>query len=94
MDEGRLATRRLAAAERSRKLERLAVPEELDFQGIPGLRNEASEKLARFRPATLGMASRISGVTPADVAVLLVAIERRRRERISSSPTQPDGFGR
>ena len=83
-----------AAAERSRKLERLSVPEELDFQAIPGLRNEAREKLARFRPATLGMASRISGVTPADVAVLLVAIERRRRERISSSPTQPDGFGR
>ncbi|HEX2923487.1 MAG TPA: FAD-dependent oxidoreductase, partial [Chloroflexota bacterium] len=70
-----------AAVDRSRRLEQMAIPSDLDYSLIPGLRNEAREKLIRFRPATLGMASRISGVTPADVSVLLIAIERRRRDR-------------
>ncbi len=65
--------------ERSAKLEQLAIPEGMDFGEVTGLRREAQEKLARFQPATVGMASRISGVTPADVAVLLVALEKRRR---------------
>lgn len=68
-----------AQVERASKLEHVAIPEGLDYREVPGLRREAIEKLARFRPATVGMASRISGVTPADVAVLLVAVEKRRR---------------
>ena len=66
-------------AERSRRLEQLAIPQGIDYGQVMGLRNEAREKLARFRPATVGMASRIGGVTPADVAVLLVALEKMRR---------------
>ena len=68
-----------AAAERARKLEQLPIPDAIDYAAIVGLRNEAREKLARFRPATVGMASRVSGVTSADVAVLLVTIEKMRR---------------
>jgi tRNA uridine 5-carboxymethylaminomethyl modification enzyme len=65
--------------ERSRRLEQLVIPDAFDYATVSGLRNEAREKLARFRPATVGMASRISGVTPADVAVLMVALEKNRR---------------
>lgn len=74
-----------AQVARSRRLEQLAMPEAMDYSRVTGLRNEAVEKLSRFRPATVGMASRISGVTPADVAVLLVAIERSRRDLASST---------
>lgn len=69
-------------AERSRRLEHLSIPEDMDYGHVSGLRNEAREKLIRFRPATVGMASRIAGVTPADVAVLLVALEKMRWERV------------
>ncbi len=53
------------------------IPSELDFACIGGLRREAVEKLNRVQPATLGQASRISGVTPADVSLLSVWLERR-----------------
>lgn len=72
------------AVEHSRRLDHMPIPDGLDFASVAGLRNEAREKLARFRPATVGMASRISGVTPADVAVLLVALEKARRSREGS----------
>ena len=75
-----------AQAERQARLEHLRIPEELDYEQVAGLRNEAREKLRRFRPATVGMASRIAGVTPADVAVLLVALERLRRHASCISP--------
>jgi tRNA uridine 5-carboxymethylaminomethyl modification enzyme len=52
------------------------IPEAIDYATLRGLRNEAREKLARFRPATIGQAGRLAGVTPADVAVLLVHVER------------------
>jgi tRNA uridine 5-carboxymethylaminomethyl modification enzyme len=71
--------------ERSAKLEHLAIPEQLDFREVAGLRAEAREKLIRYQPATVGMASRINGVTPADVAVLLVALEKRRRNGVRGS---------
>jgi tRNA uridine 5-carboxymethylaminomethyl modification enzyme len=51
---------------------------DLDYASIPGLRNESRQKLAQVRPVTLGQASRISGVTPADVALLLVWIRKQR----------------
>jgi tRNA uridine 5-carboxymethylaminomethyl modification enzyme len=66
----------LAQVERSRRLESRRIPEHLDFGLVPSLRIEASEKLTRFRPSTVGQASRIAGVTPRDVAVLLVHLER------------------
>jgi tRNA uridine 5-carboxymethylaminomethyl modification enzyme len=63
---------------RLRGLEHHSLPADLDYEQIPGLRTEARQRLVRFRPATIGHASRISGVTPADLAVLLVRVRGRR----------------
>ena len=60
-------------------LERRLIPPELDFSQLLGLSNEARQKLQAARPASLGAAARVSGVTPAVVAVLLVELKRRGR---------------
>ncbi|HYF63568.1 MAG TPA: tRNA uridine-5-carboxymethylaminomethyl(34) synthesis enzyme MnmG [Herpetosiphonaceae bacterium] len=65
-----------AAVERVRKMEDRSLPADLDVGAIPNLRNEARQVLSRFRPATLGQASRLSGINPADIAYLLVHLER------------------
>lgn len=62
--------------ERARRLEEMRIPEGLDYAALTGLRNEAKEKLQLKRPATVGQASRLSGVNPADIAVLLVHLRR------------------
>ena len=64
-----------------KRLEGMALPEELDYAQIAGLRLEAREKLNRMRPRTLGQASRISGVSPADISVVMIELERCRRLR-------------
>ncbi|HLP03725.1 MAG TPA: tRNA uridine-5-carboxymethylaminomethyl(34) synthesis enzyme MnmG [Opitutaceae bacterium] len=64
--------------ERLTNLEHVKIPASLDFKTVRGLRKECALKLAEFRPATLGQASRISGVSPADLSVLLVLIESGR----------------
>jgi tRNA uridine 5-carboxymethylaminomethyl modification enzyme len=69
--------------ERMRRQESIEIPTDLDFGALSGIATEAKDKLARFRPRTLGAASRIAGVRPPDVALLAVHIERRRRERAS-----------
>jgi tRNA uridine 5-carboxymethylaminomethyl modification enzyme len=56
--------------------EELTIPEGLDFKAIKGLRNEAQEKLHRHRPISLGQAARLSGVSPADISILLVALKK------------------
>ncbi|NLY11855.1 MAG: tRNA uridine-5-carboxymethylaminomethyl(34) synthesis enzyme MnmG [Firmicutes bacterium] len=66
------------AIERFQKIEEVRLPESVDYSKIEGLSREAREKLARVAPRTLGQASRISGVTPADISVLMVFIEQRR----------------
>jgi tRNA uridine 5-carboxymethylaminomethyl modification enzyme len=66
----------LKAAERVRKMESRRIPDDFDADSILGLRNEARQVLKRFRPATLGQAARLAGINPADVAVLLVYLER------------------
>ena len=60
------------------KLERHALSDDFDYSAIQGLRLEAREKLAEVRPRNLGQASRISGVSPADIAALMIALERSR----------------
>jgi tRNA uridine 5-carboxymethylaminomethyl modification enzyme len=64
--------RELAEVERQKKLEDKHIPADLDYKNIKGLRLEAGQKLEKFRPLTIGQASRISGVSPADISVLLL----------------------
>jgi len=76
--EGYLALER-EKIERFASLEKIALPEDTDYQAIKGLRLEAAQKLAQMKPESVGRASRISGVSPADCEVLLVYLEQRRR---------------
>ena len=64
---------------RMEKLENKLIPETLDYSLVPSLRDEAREKLADIRPVSVGQAGRISGVSPADVSVLLVYLEQQKR---------------
>ncbi len=66
--------RQLADVRRSERLEGYILPPDLDYNEVKGLRTEARQKLAAQRPMTLGMASRISGVSPADISVLLIRL--------------------
>ena len=68
--------RQLAEAERHRKLEGVKLPPDFDYGSALGLRLEARQKLAEARPATLADASRISGVSPADISVLLIILRK------------------
>jgi len=68
--------RELAMAEKLQRLEDLKIPEDFDFDRVSGLTIECRQKLARYKPRTIAQASRISGVSPADVSVLLVYFGR------------------
>ncbi|MBE3586732.1 tRNA uridine-5-carboxymethylaminomethyl(34) synthesis enzyme MnmG [Desulfofundulus thermocisternus] len=71
--------KQLAQVERFIKLENRRIPDDLDYGSIKGLSTEARQKLEQIRPRSIGQASRISGVSPADIALLLVYLEGRRR---------------
>ena len=66
-----------AAVKELKRLEEKLIPEDFDYMSIKALRIEAREKLANIRPLSLGQASRISGVSPADIAVLIVALRQQ-----------------
>ena len=72
--------RQKAAIAESRRLEQKPLPVPMEFGTVRGLRLEAAEKLNRIQPLSLGQASRISGVTPADVAVLMIWLEKHKKE--------------
>lgn len=74
-------TRQLKQVEQFKKMEKKLIPSDMNYDDIPSLRIEARQKLKLFRPVSIGQASRISGVSPADVSVLLVYLEHYGRER-------------
>ena len=72
--------RQLADIEEARRLERKRLPQDVEYGEIKGLRLEAIEKLNKVRPENIGQAGRISGVSPADISVLLIWLASKRRE--------------
>ena len=70
----------LVQVEKFKKLETKMLPEDMDYKNLKGISLEASQKLDKFRPISIGQASRISGVSPADIAVLLIHLEQRKRK--------------
>ena len=72
--------RQIQQVEAFKKLEKKKLPKEMDYQNMQNLRLEARQKLDKIRPENIGMASRISGVSPADISVLLVYLEKYRKE--------------
>ena len=66
--------------EQFQKLENRMLPEDIDYETIQGLRLEARQKLNSIRPRSIGHASRITGVSPADISVLLIYMEQQKRQ--------------
>ncbi len=75
--------RQQAAIEEMRRLECRLLPEDTDYAAITGLRKEAQEKLQKIRPRSIGQASRISGVSPADISVLIIWLSQQQTTNIS-----------
>jgi len=71
--------KQLTQIEQFKKLEGKRLPDDIDYKAIKGLSSEAQQKLSEIRPSNIGQASRISGVSPADISVLLVYLEQLRR---------------
>ena len=63
-----------------KSLESYNIPDQLDYSGLRALSKEAIEKLQKYKPHTLGQASRISGVSPADISVLMVYLTKKRHD--------------
>ena len=84
--------RQLKEIEKFKNMERMKIPDNFDFNGVHGLSNELKEKLSAVMPSSLGQASRIDGITPAGLSVIMVAIkaaERRTSEIRSQSSNDP-----
>ena len=73
--------RQLRQVEQYKKMEKKMIPLDLDYDDVPSLRLEARQKLKMFKPISVGQASRISGVSPADVSVLLVYLEQYTKKK-------------
>lgn len=70
--------RQLREVEKLQHLDLIQIPKTFSYENIPGLRNEAKQKFSRFLPANLGAASRISGISPSDVSILMIALQKRK----------------
>jgi tRNA uridine 5-carboxymethylaminomethyl modification enzyme len=81
--------RQLQQVARVERLERKTIPLDFDYDRVPGFSREVREKFKRVRPSTVGQASRIAGVTPAAISLLLVALERDRRNPPRRSARTP-----
>jgi tRNA uridine 5-carboxymethylaminomethyl modification enzyme len=81
--------RQLTQVRRHRATESLTIPADFEFAALIGLTHEAKDKLGAIRPSTVGQASRISGVSPADVSILLVHLHRRSADK--AEPSTPSG---
>jgi tRNA uridine 5-carboxymethylaminomethyl modification enzyme len=66
--------------DRFKKMEAMALPEEIEYKGMAGLSNEVVQKLSTVRPLSLGQASRISGITPAAISVLQVHLKKMEKK--------------
>ncbi|NLC63505.1 MAG: tRNA uridine-5-carboxymethylaminomethyl(34) synthesis enzyme MnmG [Thermoanaerobacterales bacterium] len=73
--------RQMRQVEQFKKMENRKIPDDIDYDKVHGLRTEAREKLKEIRPLSIGQASRISGVNPADITVLLIHLETEKRKR-------------
>ena len=71
----------LVQVEKFKKLETKLLPEDIDYKNLKGISLEARQKLDKFKPVSIGQASRISGVSPADIAVLLIYLEQNKRNK-------------
>lgn len=79
--------KQLAQVEQMRKLEQKRLPQDIDYKELTGLRLEAQEKLSAVRPQNIGQASRISGVSPADISVLLIWLAKRSHDNKNAEET-------
>ena len=68
--------------EKFKKLEEKLLPEDIDYEKMEGISLEARQKLQKFRPRSIGQASRISGVSPADISVLLIYLQTRKSPQV------------
>lgn len=76
--------RELLNIERFNRLEEKGIPPEVNFKNIPGLSNEVKEKLSKVRPISIGQASRISGVTPSAISILMIYLEQLKRNKLKT----------
>ncbi len=81
-------TRQIKQVEHYKKLETKKIPEDFDYDEVPSLRIEARQKLKLYKPLSIGQASRISGVSPADISVLLVYMEQMRYHQQKTEPVE------
>ena len=72
-----------AQVEKFKKLETKILPEDINYEDLKGISLEAGQKLNKFKPRSIGQASRISGVSPADVSVLLVYLQQKGNQKIN-----------
>jgi tRNA uridine 5-carboxymethylaminomethyl modification enzyme len=76
--------KQLEQVKKSEKMESQAIPEDIDYMQVYGLSNISRQSLQKVKPATIGQATRVSGVSPSDINVLLIAMEKQRRIRRQS----------